>query len=143
MYRHPGPAAARLTVSAPDQPEPVQEIEVVRWLEQMRADVAETLGGVMLRSARAVALTVLPTILSLSPGRIVGWSLRETAGQPYTVRLRNGDNPAADVVAVITGVAGSGDTKWLGPGGVSFTEGLYVELVAGSVEGAIYLGAAD
>jgi hypothetical protein len=76
LYRHPGPAAARLDIGVPDETEPVDQIAMVRWLAQMRADVAETVGGVMLRGARAIPLTVLPTILSASPGRLVGWSLR-------------------------------------------------------------------
>lgn len=149
LYRHPGPAAARLTVTAPDEPEPVHEIDLVRWASQMRADVAESVGGVMLRAARTVPLTVLPTILSASPGRLVGWSVRETAGtSPYVLRLRNGDNSAADLVAIVAGAAGAADSHWFGPGGLSFTDGLYVEIVTGaglssSVEGVVYLGAAD
>lgn len=149
MYRHPGPAASRLEVTVQDQPEPADEIAVVRWLEQMRADMAESLGGVMLRSARPVPLTVLPTILSASPGRLVGWSVRETTGaNPYVIRFHNGDNVGADLVAMVTGGGGTADNKWFGPGGVSFTEGLYVEVVTGAglsqaIEGVIYLGAAD
>jgi hypothetical protein len=149
LYRHPGPVAARLDVTVADEPEPADEIAVVRWLEQMRADVAESLGGVMLRSARPVALTVLPTLLSASPGRLVGWSVRETVGtNPYVLRFHNGDNPGADLVAMVTGSAGTADSHWFGPGGISFTEGLYVEVVTGAglsqaIEGVIYLGAAD
>lgn len=148
-YRQPGAAAARLQVEVPDQDEPVRESDLARWVAQMRADVAESVGGVMLRASRPVPLTVLPTILSGSPGRLVGWSVRETTGtNPYVIRLHNGDNSGADLVAAITGSQGTADNKWFGPGGISFTEGLYVELVTGaglsnSVEGVIFLGAAD
>jgi hypothetical protein len=148
MFRHPGPAAARLTVNVPDEQEP-REVDVVRWLSQMQADVVESVGGIMLRAARPMLLSVLPTQLSGSPGRLVGWSVRETIGtNPYVIRFHNGDSAAADLVAMITGGAGTADNKWFGPGGISFTEGLYVELVTGgglssAVEGVIYLGAAD
>jgi hypothetical protein len=148
MLRHPGPAAARLTVTVPDEDEP-REVDVARWLAQMQADVAESLGGVMLRSARPVPITVLPTILSSSPGRLVGWSVHETVGaNPYVIRLRNGTEGSADLVAVISGNAGSAESRWFGPGGISFTEGLYVEIVVGgglsqTVEGVVYIGAAD
>ncbi len=149
LYRHPGPVAARLDVGVKDEPEPASDIEMVRWLSQMRADLAETLGGTMLRSARPVPLTVLPTIVSASPGRLVGWSVRETVGaNPYVIRFHNGDNAGADLVAMITGSAGTADNKWFGPGGLSFTEGLQVEIVTGAglssaVEGVLYLGAVD
>lgn len=148
LYRHPGPAAARLTVDVPDEQEP-REVDVVRWLSQMQADVVESVGGIMLRSARPVLLTVLPTQLSGSPGRLMGWSVRETIGtNPYVIRFHNGSDAAADLVAMITGGPGTADNKWFGPGGISFTEGLYVEVVNGgglsqSIEGVVHLGAAD
>lgn len=148
LFRFPGPEAARLTVSTPDEVEPT-EIDVARWLSQMQADVVESLGGIMLRAARPVPLTVLPTHVSSSPGRLVGWSVRETVGtNPYVLRFHNGTDDQADLVAMITGAAGSADNHWFGPGGLSFTEGLYVELVTGgglstAIEGVLYLGAAD
>lgn len=148
MLRYPGPSAARLTITPDEEQEP-REIDVIRWLSQMQADVVESVGGIMLRSARPVPLTVLPTQVSGSPGRLVGWSFRETVGtNPYVIRFHNGPDAAADLVAMITGSAGTADNKFFGPGGVSFTEGLYVELVTGAglsaaVEGVVYLGAAD
>jgi hypothetical protein len=148
-YRQPGAAAARLEIGTPDEVEPVREVDLIRWASQMRADVAESVGGVMLRAARAVPLTVLPTILSASPGRLVGWSVRETTGaNPYVLRFRNGDNVGADLCAMVTGSQGTADNKWFGPGGISYTEGLYVEIVTGAglsstVEGVVFLGAAD
>lgn len=149
LYRQPGPAAARLQIDVADEDEPVREVDLIRWASQMRADVAESVGGVMLRAARAVPLTVLPTIVSASPGRLVGWSVRETVGtNPYVLRFHNGDNSGADLCAMVTGGAGTADSKWFGPGGISFTEGLYVEIVTGAglstaVEGVVFLGAAD
>jgi hypothetical protein len=144
-YRQPGPAAARLEIGTPDQNEPVREIDLIRWTAQMRADVAETLGGIMLRGARPVEITAVPTLLSGSPGRLVGWSIHETSGSSgFNIRFRNGTDAAQPLIACSTGTAGATDTKWLNPGGVSFTEGLYLEFVAGtSVEGTVYIGAAD
>lgn len=149
LYRHPGPAAARVAVDVPDEKEPVREVDMVRWLSQMRADLAETLGGIMLRAVRPVSLTVLPTVLSSSPGRLVGWSLRETSGaNPYAVRFHNGIDASADVVAIGGGLAGGIDTRLFPAGGISITEGLFVEPVTGAnlsvaIEGTVYLGAAD
>lgn len=150
LYRHPGPAAARLKVTAPDETEPAQEIDLVRWAMQMRADVAETVGGVMLRAARPVPLTVLPTRISTSPGRLVGWSLRIPVfgTNPAVLKFHDGADTGGDLVAVVNLPAASSDTKLLPGGGVSFSNGLYVELVTGAnletaVEGCVYLGAAD
>jgi hypothetical protein len=148
-FQHPGAVASRLVVDVPSDREPVAEIDVVRWMEQMRADLAETLGGIMLRAVRPVSLTVLPTQASGSPGRLVGWSLRETSGtKPFAVRFHNGDSTGSDVVAVGGGAAGGIDTRIFPAGGVSFTEGLFVAPVidanlSTSLEGVIYLGAAD
>jgi hypothetical protein len=92
---------------------------------------------------------VLPTILSASPGRLVGWSLRETGGtNGFAARFYNGDSPAADVVAIAGAGAGAVTTQLFPAGGVSFTEGLYLALATGgslssSVEGVVYLGASD
>jgi hypothetical protein len=149
LYRHPGPAAAQLEVDVPTEAEPVQEVDAVRWLSQMRADLAETVGGIMLRAARPVEVSVLPTLLSSSPGRLVGWSLRETSGtDPFVVRFRGGTDEGQPLIATAAAAAGTVDTQWLPGGGISLTEGLFVELVAGDglsaeVEGTVYLGAAD
>jgi hypothetical protein len=148
-FQHPGAVASRLQIDVPDQPEPVAEIDVVRWMEQMRADLTETLGGIMLRAVRPSSLTVLPTQAAGSPGRLVGWSLRETGGtNPFVVRMHNGDSTGADVIALGGGPANGIDTRIFPAGGVSFTEGLFVAPVSGaglstSIEGVVYIGAAD
>lgn len=128
------------------------EIAYVRWLQQMQADLAETLGGVMLRGARPVQIgtadggTMRPTS---APGRLVGWSIRETSGaNPALVRLYNGRDFAAPLVACITPATGKADSQWFAPGGISLTEGLAVEFVSGAglstaIEGTVYLGAAE
>jgi hypothetical protein len=105
----------------------------------------------MLRGARAIPLTVLPTILSASPGRLVGWSLRIPVfgTNPAVVKLRDGQDASADLIAGINLAAGTSSTIMLPGGGVSFTNGLFVDLVTSggtletAVEGCIYVGAAD
>jgi len=152
QHRHPGPAAARLDISVPDQREPAREIDYIRWISQMQADLAESLGGVMLRAARPVALSLTAsgtTQVSASPGRLVGWNLREVSGiGTLTVRLHNGPDIGSPLVACATAPAGGVAQCWMAPGGISFTEGLTVEVLSGSglstqMEGVVYLGAAD
>ena len=138
--------------TVPQPEKATAEIDYVRWLQQMQTDLAETLGGVMLRAARPVQVltTTSGTARPLSsPGRLVGWSMRETGGAaPAVVRLYDGRDNAAPLVASLSLPQGSDRIAWLAPGGVSLQEGLYVECVAGGglsqlVEGCVYLGAAE
>lgn len=151
MKRYPGAAAARLTV--PDQDDSqVQEIDFVRWLSQMQADLAASLGGVMLRGALPIPIGSAPggSLRPLSsPGRIVGWSLHETEGtNPALLRVWDGRESGTKPLAYISVPAGGTDNKWLGQSGISVTDALLVELATGgslsaSVEGVLYLGAVD
>lgn len=147
----PGAAAARLEV--PDQPdEGIHEMEFVRWAQQMQADLAASLGGVMLRGALPIPIGGAPggSLRPLSsPGRIVGWSLHESAGtNSALVRVWDGREPGTKPLAYISVPAGGTDNRWLGEGGISVTDALLVELATGgslsqSVEGVLYLGAVD
>ncbi|HRC64971.1 MAG TPA: hypothetical protein PLB86_07250 [Dermatophilaceae bacterium] len=76
--------------------------------------------------------------VTTSPGRLAGWSVRETSGAaPAIVRFLDG--PGGDGVAEIALPAGQGSTLWLLPGGVSLTYGLSVQVVQGAVSGAVYV----
>lgn len=129
-----------------------QEIDYVRWLQQMQTDLAETLGGVLLRGARPVQIGTAEgaTIrASASPGRLVGWSIRTPvfSADPGAIKLRDGDTVDDPVIAVINIPEGQSVTQWMAPGGISFQHGLYVEILAGAglsaVEGALFLGGAE
>jgi hypothetical protein len=140
------------TVPAAAPEKGTHEIDYVRWLQQMQTDLAETLGGVMLRGARPVQVltTTGGTARPLSsPGRLVGWSMRETSGAASAViRLYDGRDNTAPLVASFSLSQGSDKQAWFAPGGISLQEGLFVEAVAGgglsqAVEGAVFLGAAE
>lgn len=151
MKRYPGATAARITV--PDQDDSqIGEVDFVRWLSQMQADLAASLGGVMLRGALPIPIGSAPggSLRPLSsPGRIVGWSLHETGGTSSALlRVWDGREPGTKPLAYIGVPAGGTDNRWLGEGGISVTDALLVELASGdslstSVEGVLYLGAAD
>lgn len=111
--------------------------ELQRWTEtQVR--MHQSLNAVMLRGANAVQVgtggTAKPTT---SPGSLIGWSLRETGGAAASLRLRDGEGGA--IVATIALAAAASSNVWQGPGGVALAYGLFVEVVAGAVEGAVYL----
>jgi hypothetical protein len=151
IFTQPGAPAARLDVSLPDQPDPPQQVEYMRWLSQMQSDLAESIGGITLQAARPVTLTLgtsTGSLLSGVGGRLVGWSIRESGGvNPLVIRFRNGCDNQQPIIGEAYAPAGQVAAQWMPPG-VSFTEGLYLEVVtgaglSGSLEGAVYLGAAD
>jgi hypothetical protein len=147
-----GPASARLDVEVPTQSDQATDhTEYIRWLSQLQADVAQSLGGIMLQGARPVPLGTAPggtKTLSRSAGRLVGWSLHETSGtNPALVRFWDGREAGANPLAYISVPAGLTVNMW-NPPGISVTDALLVEFVTGgslstTVEGVAYLGAAD
>lgn len=74
-------------------------------------------------------------------GRFAGYALRETTGTaPAVVRLRDGIDPGGSLIVPITIPAGGSLDKYLTLDGVvKFANGLYVELVSGSVEGSVLI----
>lgn len=77
-------------------------------------------------------------------GRLVGWSVRASGGE---VILDLYDGPAADpsrYLGAIDLASGASQTVWMGPGGVSFVDGLYVAASgAGTPLGSVWIGAVD
>lgn len=80
----------------------------------------------------------------VAPGRLVGWSIRADSGE---VVLNLYDGPAPDPARFLAAIdlpTGGSQSVWLGPGGVSFVDGIYVESTgAGSPVGAVWIGAVD
>lgn len=111
-------------------------------VETALAGLAEFHNAIRLQGARYVAVAGAAgrVLASNAPGRLLGWSFHETAGAIATVLLRDSRDPGGEVVAFLDLPAGGSDTVWLGPAGVSLTEGLYVDVFAGDVQGTVYLG---
>jgi hypothetical protein len=80
------------------------------------------------------------------PGRLVGFSVHNTAAGPATIVLRDSHDAAGEIIATIdlqaAGSVGSSASLWAGDGGISFGDGLYAQ-ITGTVEGAVYIGAVD
>jgi hypothetical protein len=80
--------------------------------------------------------------LSTSAGRLAGYSVRETSGTAAAVlRLRDGEDVSdpGNILITISLSAGESTRDWYLPLGVSFTAGLYVEIVSGAIEGAAFI----
>lgn len=121
---------------------PPAELAFVRWIEQLETDLASSVGGVLLRGARVAQIENArrPTT---APGALVGYTVRETAGAAAVVNLRDGGDVAGDLVVTVALAAGASETVWFGPGGLNLAQGLYVDVAAGDVAGAVYLRGVD
>jgi hypothetical protein len=119
-------------------------------IEQNRTElatgVAQFQNGIRLQGARYQPVGASQGGRNLpwaGQGRLVGWSLRATGGA-VSVDLRDSRDDAGDTIATIDLAAGSSQTIWLGPGGISIVEGLrVVPSGAGVLTGAVYIGAVD
>lgn len=125
-------------------PEP-PEARFTRWLENLQVDLAESVGGVVLRGARPVAVGVTngatrkPTT---SPGALVGFSLRnrsEADDAIATVLYHDGGDDQADVILEVTLQPGESARDWFGPGGINLAHGLFMSIDGGEVSGSVYL----
>lgn len=90
---------------------------------------------------RGVATTTTDVQISSLAGVLMGWSLRESAGTPAvaTAYIRDGTSATAPIVAVIEFAANVSGTEWFGPQGIRINTGVYLDMVAGELEGAIFL----
>lgn len=119
-------------------------LELERARAEISAGLAEFHNGNRVSGARYVPVGAGGrTLVCAGPGRLVGWSVRAVGG-PVSLTLRDSRDDAGDVLAVLELVAGASSSKWFGPAGISFGEGLRVTVSgAGSLEGAVWLGAVD
>lgn len=141
------------------------ELETMRLLAGVMANLADSVNGLTLRGARAIPIGTAPggTLRaqgSGAAGRLVGWSLRESSGTAgVLVRIFDGHDANGTLLATIplaaatVGVTGPEfSIETLPGGGVSITDGLVVVLsdplnlttpATGTVEGSIWIGAAE
>jgi hypothetical protein len=126
-----------------------ENLEALAWstqqaVEGMRSDLEAGLtqfqGALRIDAARYVDVASRNGQLSNGRTRLVGWSVRAVGAT--SVNLRNGD-ALGDVVAVVELGDGQAQTVTLNGPGVSCPAGLYVELLAGQLVGAVHLGAVD
>lgn len=80
--------------------------------------------------------------VSYSPGTFAGYSLRETAGAGAVVNVYDGSDNNGLLLATVALAANESATELLTPHGPAFAVGLFVELAAGQVAGAVYLAPA-
>lgn len=103
----------------------------------------QSLNGAQSVGVQARPLSGVGQVLSSSAGRLAGYTLRETAGAVATVRIHDGFDATGDLLATVALPAAGSADQWLMPHGVAFVYGIWVEIVTGTVEGAVYLAPAS
>lgn len=126
----------------PEETKP-PEVDFMRFLTGLRAELAHSLGGVLLRGARPVPIGIsaeATPYVSTSAGRLVGWSVTETTGAgTASVKLYDGNGGL--LIASLPLTAGQSRTDSLTPG-LGVVRGIYA-VVTGSVEGTVWVGETD
>jgi hypothetical protein len=89
-----------------------------------------------------IAWSARTTDLQVTTGQaiLMGLTVAETTGiAGAVVRIRDGTSAAGGVVEVVRLAPGESARDWYGPQGRRITNGIYLEVVSGSVEGVVAL----
>lgn len=112
---------------------------------RFQAGLTETTNALRVTGGRALPLYgTASQLVSNGRGRVTGWSLRETGGtNPAVVRLRSGRDSGGELIFTITVPAGQSSNVCAPAPGISYGDGVYVEVVSGVLEGSVLVGAVD
>lgn len=109
-------------------------LEFARSQSELAAQLQQFKGTIPLEGARARAAD--SKILATGYGRLVGWSVTPVGATALLAYIRDGRDANGDVIAVIACQPGASSTHTIcGDVGVSYTEGLFLDVVAGTVVG--------
>jgi hypothetical protein len=92
--------------------------------------------------AHPVALTGSDQALrAVGPGVYRGFAIRETAGAVATIQIYDNASAATGTLLdTIRLAANESAREWYGNDGIWFQNGVYVKIVAGTVEGSVRVG---
>lgn len=150
---HPGLTAPRTRVVDPVKDADPETVftDGIRWLSQLMTDVAQSLNGVALQGALPVPFGYDaggrgPRLsISRSAGRLLGYSLSETAGHDVTVNFYDNDLGTTDGDDVWHELVPTSKVVNLLGIRASFSSGLSAEFVTsgGQIRGIALLGGVD
>lgn len=115
------------------------------FMSALTATLAATKLGVQIAGAEVRTIKAgISQKVSTSKGRLVGFSLRETTGAASaTIYLRDGNDNSGDIIAAIQLAPGESAREYY-QYGLAFGYGVFLDVAAGAVEGAVYVnGSAD
>ena len=89
-----------------------------------------------------VQIAATAASVSLTTGRnvIKGITLREAAGSPAAAKANIRDGNGGPILFAYNFLASESGRDWFSPEGIRVNTGIYLQVVAGTVEGAIYVG---
>lgn len=76
--------------------------------------------------------------VSLSPANYYGFTFRETAGSTAAVRIHDSDDNTGPLLDSVKLSAGESRTEFY-PGGLRGENGVFVDIVSGTIEGSVYV----
>jgi hypothetical protein len=94
----------------------------------------------MAARANAITIPAADGALASAPKILYGWSVGESDGTPAVASflIRDG-SVSGPIVAVVELAANGSSTEWF-EGGVRVPNGIFIDIVGGTVQGAIYVG---
>lgn len=79
-------------------------------------------------------------ILISGRGVLTGWAIKETTGAATAVMtVRDGLTSAGLTIAPINLAANESNREWFSDWGIAFSSGLFLDVTAGSVSGALWI----
>lgn len=90
--------------------------------------------------ARTVALTGADQAAFAARCVYAGFTIRETAGSTAVVQIFDNASAASGVLLDTISLAASESAREFYPGGIFAVNGVYVEIVSGTVEGSVRIG---
>ena len=80
----------------------------------------------------AAATTDEAGIAAAANMRLMGYSIKETAGAVATLLLRHGDAASDEIFAAENFAAAGCTLRWFGPGGIPVPDGVFIERLTGT-----------
>jgi hypothetical protein len=100
------------------------------------------MGLAIIPAARSLQLAATTTDVLLISGRVLlkGWAVRETTGAAVAAfTIRDGLGATGLMVAPVNLAANESSREWFGEAGLVLEGGVFIDVTAGSIEGAVWV----
>lgn len=90
--------------------------------------------------SQAFPATTVGIILISGRGVLTGWALKETTGAAAaTLNIWDGTDNRGLLLAPVNLAANESNREWFSDWGIAFSRGIFVEVLTGSVSGAVWV----
>lgn len=141
---HPDGTPAAPPPAQPDE----KQVQVLQWGAELQRDLAQTMGGVLLRGARPVPVGLSRDATkrpATSPGNaLMGFAIKNLSPtSPCTVTFIDGEDEDGDVVLEVELSPSESASEWFGFSGVSLRQGLFYLDPSNQTKGSVFLRGSD